>query len=565
MAESIIGKRIALKSNSEIRYIGTLYAIDHQSSAISLVDVLSLGTEDRITPGGFVPPANTVYPYVVFRASDVRDIAVIGDPSQGPQAPASLPLDPAIVSQGRPAAPVQQSSPFQSRQQAAPPPPPQQQPISSPNPAPAGPSSMMPPVAPSVATAHSTTLARLHPDSHKIEQHRQPSSAAPSRQPYGPVGIPFEQLATQTDTHGSTRGSNHPHSHNPVQRHPAGGPARGGPHRAPRGGRAPGAFSHAAQSEDLAQDFDFEGINKRFEESRSGEAPQAPVEDNATKGETQQETRQPSSALPSRQPNGPVGIPFEQLAAQIDTHGSTRGSNHPHSHNPMQRHPAGGPARGGPHRAPRGGRAPGAFSHAAQSEDLTQEFDFEGMNQRFEELRSGEAPQAPVEDNATKGEIQHETATSPKLEAEEKPSVPAYNKSSSFFDSVSSNIQNPSSTNNRGRGGGGGGRGSGRPRNFDQHTGIPQSHPQSGFPPAAARGPPRPAQGREESGLPPRPRGGGGAGGRNNNRRRDEGALNAATFGDDGATQGGEAGTRGGRMGGRGRYAGNGRPAAAAE
>jgi len=67
MAESIIGKRIVLKSNSEIRYIGTLYAIDRESSAISLVDVLSLGTEDRVTPGGFVPPANTVYPYVVFR------------------------------------------------------------------------------------------------------------------------------------------------------------------------------------------------------------------------------------------------------------------------------------------------------------------------------------------------------------------------------------------------------------------------------------------------------------------------------------------------------------------
>ena len=33
-------------------------------------------------------------------AADVRDIAVIDDPSQGPQAPASLPHDPAIVSQG---------------------------------------------------------------------------------------------------------------------------------------------------------------------------------------------------------------------------------------------------------------------------------------------------------------------------------------------------------------------------------------------------------------------------------------------------------------------------------
>ena len=202
------------------------------------------------------------------------------------------------------------------------------------------------------------------------------------------------------------------------------------------------------------------------------------------------------------------------------------------------------------------------FSHAAQAEDVTQEFDFESMNKRFEELRHGEAPQGTAEENVVSNEAQPETAPSAKPEAEEKPAAasqaPAYNKSSSFFDSVSSNIQNPSN-NNRGRGGG---RGGSRPRNFDQHTGFP-AHPQaqSGFPPAGARGPPRPAQGREDYALPPRPRGGA-AGGRNNNRRRDESALNAATFGDDVAALGGEGG-RGGRMGGRGRSSGNGRPAVA--
>lgn len=287
---------------------------------------------------------------------------------------------------------------------------------------------------------------------------------------------------------------------------------------------------------------------------------------------TEQHRQQPSAAPPSRQPNGPVGIPFEQLAAQIDTHGSNRGPNHPHA----QRYPGGG-GRGGPtHRAPRGGRAPGAFSHAAQAEDVNQEFDFEGMNKRFEELRSGEVPASshvPEQEEATAAQAnegQHESAPLVDSEVkEEKPTVPAYNKSSSFFDSVSSNIQNPNNnSNNRGRGGGRGH--GGRPRNFDQHTGFPSQHqppsqaqPQSGF-----RGPPRPAQGRDEYALPPRPRGvggGGGGGGRNHNRRRDESALNAATFGDDaGASGGGEFGMRGGRMGGRGRSGGNGRPGAAA-
>lgn len=64
MAEHLIGKKIILKSNSEIRYTGKLHAIDTASNSISLVDVLSLGTEDRVTPGGYVPPANTIYPYV---------------------------------------------------------------------------------------------------------------------------------------------------------------------------------------------------------------------------------------------------------------------------------------------------------------------------------------------------------------------------------------------------------------------------------------------------------------------------------------------------------------------
>lgn len=67
MSSYLIGKKIVLKSNSEIRYRGTLHAIDTNTASISLIDVLSLGTEDRVTPGGFVPPANTVYPYVVFR------------------------------------------------------------------------------------------------------------------------------------------------------------------------------------------------------------------------------------------------------------------------------------------------------------------------------------------------------------------------------------------------------------------------------------------------------------------------------------------------------------------
>jgi protein LSM14 len=67
MSSYLIGKKIVLKSNSEIRYTGTLHAIDTNTNSISLVEVTSLGTEDRLPPGQFVPPLDTVYPYVVFR------------------------------------------------------------------------------------------------------------------------------------------------------------------------------------------------------------------------------------------------------------------------------------------------------------------------------------------------------------------------------------------------------------------------------------------------------------------------------------------------------------------
>jgi protein LSM14 len=67
MSSYLIGKKIVLKSNSEIRYTGTLHAIDTNTASISLVDVLSLGTEDRVKGNGFVPPVDTLYPYVVFR------------------------------------------------------------------------------------------------------------------------------------------------------------------------------------------------------------------------------------------------------------------------------------------------------------------------------------------------------------------------------------------------------------------------------------------------------------------------------------------------------------------
>lgn len=207
-------------------------------------------------------------------------------------------------------------------------------------------------------------------------------------------------------------------------------------------------------------------------------------------------------AVPSRQPSGPAIIPFEQLAAA----GTSRGFA-----------PRG---RGAPRRG-RGGRGPGAFSHAAEQEDVTQEFDFAGMNQRFAQMRSGEEPAQETEQEEVKEVVE-----------EEKPKAPAYNKSSSFFDSVSSNIQNPQSGRGRGP------RQNNRPPPQDQYHGGQDTFRGQHFQQFGDQG--------YNQGLPPRPQQPRGNGRYN---RRDEAALNEATFGE-GATEmrAGRGRARGGRQ-----------------
>jgi len=93
-----IGCKIGLISKSLIRYEGTLYTIDTNESTIALSNVRSFGTEGRrAIEGQEIPPSNEVYEFIVFRASDIKDLYVSENPpvpqSQGP----SPPVDPAIV------------------------------------------------------------------------------------------------------------------------------------------------------------------------------------------------------------------------------------------------------------------------------------------------------------------------------------------------------------------------------------------------------------------------------------------------------------------------------------
>ncbi|QRV74815.1 hypothetical protein RhiJN_02830 [Ceratobasidium sp. AG-Ba] len=93
--QSFIGARISLTSVADIRYKGILMGINHAESTIQLSDVISMGTESRRPPAEFIPPSDTSYGTVVFRATEVKDLAI--DPT--PPA-AGLFRDPAVLGAG---------------------------------------------------------------------------------------------------------------------------------------------------------------------------------------------------------------------------------------------------------------------------------------------------------------------------------------------------------------------------------------------------------------------------------------------------------------------------------
>ncbi|KAK5938085.1 hypothetical protein PMZ80_009674 [Knufia obscura] len=98
--DHLIGQKFSLISKSEIRYVGTLHEINPEQSTIALEDVLSFGTEDRQVPK-FIPPSPQKFEYIVFRGSDVKDIKINEEPEE-PKRPSEPPNDPAILNSSRP-------------------------------------------------------------------------------------------------------------------------------------------------------------------------------------------------------------------------------------------------------------------------------------------------------------------------------------------------------------------------------------------------------------------------------------------------------------------------------
>ncbi|KAK4076474.1 hypothetical protein H0G86_001530 [Trichoderma simmonsii] len=93
-----LGSRISLISKSDIRYVGTLHEINSDESTVSLENVRSFGTEGRRgRPEEEIAPSDQVYEYIVFRGSDVKDLRIEEHPAIKENKPPVMPDDPAIV------------------------------------------------------------------------------------------------------------------------------------------------------------------------------------------------------------------------------------------------------------------------------------------------------------------------------------------------------------------------------------------------------------------------------------------------------------------------------------
>lgn len=114
-----LGSRISLISKSDIRYVGTLHEINSDESTVSLENVRSFGTEGRKgAPDDEIAPSDQVYEFIVFRGSDVKDLRIEEHPGIKENKPPTVPDDPAIV--GARSRPGAQAPPNQNAPPGAP-------------------------------------------------------------------------------------------------------------------------------------------------------------------------------------------------------------------------------------------------------------------------------------------------------------------------------------------------------------------------------------------------------------------------------------------------------------
>jgi len=245
MALSFIGKPISLISHSDVRYRGILAGIDPQASTIQLSNVYSMGTETRRPPNQFIAPVQEPYGYIIFRASEVKDLSV--DELPPAQSQHNVHDDPAVLGASAPS----------------------YLPLGSVNNVPSVPPLNQPPstyATPQQQTPTPTTAPAIQQLQTQTSQ-PQTASATPAPQSGKQVAPtrrtnPIHSAAASLETVERALGD---------LRVNGGGPAnlpqpnRGGRRSHPRGGRA----NEVEQISVPTTDFDFQSSNAKFEKRSS--------------------------------------------------------------------------------------------------------------------------------------------------------------------------------------------------------------------------------------------------------------------------------------------------------
>jgi protein LSM14 len=76
MENGLNESKVRIITKNDIRYEGTLYQINSQEKTIALKDVVSFGTEDRVTEK-FIPPSDFIYEIIVFRSCEIKNLIVL--------------------------------------------------------------------------------------------------------------------------------------------------------------------------------------------------------------------------------------------------------------------------------------------------------------------------------------------------------------------------------------------------------------------------------------------------------------------------------------------------------
>ena len=78
--------------------MGTLHEINSETSTVALENVTSFGTEGRKNnPDEEIAGSESIYEYIVFRGSDVKDLRIEEAPAAKENIPPRVPNDPAIM------------------------------------------------------------------------------------------------------------------------------------------------------------------------------------------------------------------------------------------------------------------------------------------------------------------------------------------------------------------------------------------------------------------------------------------------------------------------------------